>query len=45
MRAENALTEPVRLFEWLAGQEGREFAFRWFRDGVGYFLSARTWVP
>jgi len=29
----------------LAKEKGREFAFDWFKDGVGYFMEARTWVP
>jgi len=45
IREENAMTERVRLFGLLAKEKGRSFAFQWFKDGEGYFLSARTWVP
>ncbi len=45
MREENAMTERVQLFGWLAKEKGKSFAFEWFQDGEGYFLSARTWVP
>ena len=24
---------------------GKDFALNWFRDGVGYFMQAKTWVP
>ena len=37
--------EQVRLFNLLAKEKGREFAFDWFKDGFGYFMEARTWVP
>ena len=45
MREENAMTERVRLFAWLAKEKGKPFAFQWFQDGGGYFMAARTWVP
>lgn len=45
MREENAMTERLRLFRLLAKDKGRDFALQWFKDGPGYFLSARTWVP
>jgi hypothetical protein len=45
VREEIAATEQVRLFNLLDSQRGREAAFDWFRDGDGYFLAARTWVP
>jgi len=45
MREENAMTERVRVFNLLAKEKGKPFAFRWFKDGQGYFLTARTWVP
>jgi hypothetical protein len=45
MREENAMTERVRVFNLLAKEKGRPFAFQWFKDGPGYFLTARTWVP
>jgi hypothetical protein len=35
----------VRLFNLLLKEKGREFALSWFKDGAGYFMGARTWVP
>ena len=45
MREEIAMTERVRLFNLLAKEKGKPFAFQWFKDGAGYLLAARTWVP
>jgi hypothetical protein len=45
MREEIAMTERVSLFNLLAKEKGKPFAFQWFRDGEGYFIEARTWVP
>jgi len=45
MGEEILVTEQVRLFNLLAKDKGREFAFDWFKDGAGYFLAARAWVP
>jgi hypothetical protein len=45
MREEIAVTEQVRLFNFLANEKGRQFAFDWFKDGAGYVLAAVTWVP
>lgn len=45
MREELRVAEQVRLFAWLVAEKGRGFAFDWFRDGPGYVLAARTWVP
>jgi len=45
MREENAVTEQVRLFNWLVQEKGRQAALDWFRDGRGYAVSAATWVP
>jgi hypothetical protein len=45
MRDEILAHEQVRLFNMLAKEKGREFAFDWFKDGFGYFMEARTWVP
>jgi hypothetical protein len=33
------------LFNFLSREKGKDYAFDWFRDGAGYFLEARTWVP
>lgn len=45
MREEIEVSDQVRLFAFLAGEKGRDFAFGWFCDGAGYALGARTWVP
>ena len=45
MREEIRVTKQVILFNFLSKEKGRDFAFNWFRDGAGYFLSSRTWVP
>jgi hypothetical protein len=45
MRDEILVSEQVRLFAMLAKEKGREFALNWFKDGAGYLISARTWVP
>jgi hypothetical protein len=45
MREEIRVTEQVRLYNHLAETEGKDFAYQWFRDGDGYALAARTWVP
>jgi hypothetical protein len=45
MRQEIAVTERVRLFNFLVKEKGKAFALDWFKDGPGYFLAARTWVP
>lgn len=42
MREEIAMTERVRVFNLLAKEKGKPFAFEWFRDGAAYFLAART---
>ena len=45
MREEIAVSEQVRLFNWLVQEKGRQTALDWFRDGPGYAVSAVTWVP
>jgi hypothetical protein len=45
MRDERRVSEQVRLFNFLLKDKGRDFAFRLFKDGAGYLLEARTWVP
>jgi len=45
IREEIHWTEQVRLFNHFTEDKGKEFAFDWFRDGKGYFLSAQSWVP
>ncbi len=45
MREEIAVSRQVELFNLLTQLKGKPFAFDWFRDGQGYFLAARAWVP
>lgn len=45
MREEWRTTNMVRLFNFLEKEKGKDFAFNWFKDGNGYALAARTWVP
>jgi len=45
IREETFWSREVRVFNTLAQAKGREFAFDFFRDGDGYFLAARVWVP
>jgi len=45
IRDEIQLTKHVRLFSYLSRTKGRDAALDWFRDGRGYALQARTWVP
>jgi hypothetical protein len=44
-REENYWSKQVRLLNYLTGEKGKEFAFDWFKDGSGYFLTAKTWIP
>ena len=45
IREENGWSREVRVFNLLAELKGKAFAFDFFKDGNGYFLSAKTWVP
>ncbi len=45
IREEIHVTEQVYLFNFLLREKGKDFAFSWFKDGAGYFLMAKTWVP
>ncbi|HHY34877.1 MAG TPA: hypothetical protein GX510_04480 [Firmicutes bacterium] len=45
IRAEYRATEDVRLFNYLKREKGPDFALHWFKDGEGYFLAARSWIP
>jgi hypothetical protein len=45
IREEARWSREVRVFNTLAQAKGRESALDYFKDGNGYFLSARTWVP
>lgn len=45
MRAESEVSRDVWLYNALAVEKGRDAALDWFRDGDGYALAARSWVP
>lgn len=45
IRQELAVSEQIRLYTFLKAEKGREFALEWFKDGAGYALAARAWVP
>jgi hypothetical protein len=45
MRDEVQVSKDVALYAQLAREKGREAALSWFRDGAGYALGARAWVP
>jgi hypothetical protein len=45
MRDEIRVTEEIRVYNLMVKDHGRDFALRFFDDGAGYALQARTWVP
>ena len=45
IREETSWSREIRLFNLLSEIKGKAFAFDFFKDGDGYFLAARTWVP
>jgi hypothetical protein len=45
IRAELETSKQVYLFNYLAQEKGQDFAYNWLRDGAGYALAARAWVP
>jgi hypothetical protein len=45
IREETRWSREVRVFNLLAKDQGKDFAFDFFKDGNGYFLAARVWVP
>jgi hypothetical protein len=45
IREEWMWSREVRVFNELAALKGKEHAFSFFKDGAGYFLAAKTWVP
>lgn len=45
IREEWRWSREVRIFSLLAELKGKDFAFDVFKDGPGYFLAAKTWVP
>jgi hypothetical protein len=45
IREERRATEQIRVYNLLVKEKDRDFALRFFQDGAGYALEARTWVP
>jgi len=45
IREETHWSREVRVFNLLAQEKGKDFVFDFFKDGNGYFLAARVWVP
>ena len=45
IREETRWSREIRLFNLLAREKGKDYAFDFFKEGNGYFLAARTWVP
>ena len=45
IREEVSMTDRVRLFNHLASTQSRQSALDWFKDGDGFFLAARAWIP
>lgn len=45
IRDEIQVSKDVRLFAELLRERGKSAAFDWFKDGGGYALQARTWIP
>lgn len=44
-REEIRWSEKVRIFHLISAMKNREAALNFFKDGAGYFLGAKTWVP
>jgi hypothetical protein len=45
IREEVRWSREIRLFNLLAQEKGKDLAFDFFKEGNGYLLAARTWVP
>jgi hypothetical protein len=45
IREEGTWSREVRVFNELAALKGKAYAFDFFKEGEGYFLAAKTWVP
>lgn len=45
IRQEFYWSQMVNLFNSFSREKGKEEAFRFYRDGAGYFLAATVWVP
>lgn len=45
IREENYWSQIVYLYGLIAADKGEQVALNMLRDGAGYFLAAKTWVP
>jgi len=45
MREEIYWSKQIYLFNFLTKEKGKDFAFSFFKDGMGYMMGAKTWVP
>jgi hypothetical protein len=45
MREEIFWSQQVHFYNLLTQEKGKDFALNRFKDGGGYFLAAKTWVP
>lgn len=45
IRGEIEISQEVRMFNTLAAERGIPAALDWFKDGAGYALAARAWIP
>lgn len=45
IREENGWSREVQVFNLIAELKGKPFAFDFFKDGNGYALAAKVWVP
>lgn len=44
-REEPRISRMIYLYNYFVEKEGKEFALNWFKDGIGYFIWAKTHVP
>jgi hypothetical protein len=45
IREESRWSREIQVFNFIAKEKGKAAAFDFCRDGNGYFLAARVWVP
>jgi hypothetical protein len=45
IREELHVSEQIRLFKQIVDEKGKLLAYEWFKDGAGYVMAAKTWVP
>jgi hypothetical protein len=44
-RNEIRVSKMIQLWSYLKNWRGKEAAFNYFKDGPGFFVGAKTWVP